>query len=106
MLRRLKEIVASFVIKKCKSNEAKMLISMYFQSFPWPWKLKKVLPFSFQFFPFSRSSQQAPVLGSLVRQNWEENNSEKLTDQAEGGCPNLCFRRERPRSSCGRGVGG
>lgn len=98
--------MASFVIKNVKSNQAKTLMSMYFQSFPWPCKLKKVLPFSLQFLPFPQSSQQGPVLGTLMRQNWEENNTKKLTDQAEGGCPNLCVRRERPRSSCGRGVGG
>lgn len=94
MLRYLKEIMASFVIKNVKFNQAKTLMSMYFQSFPWPCKLKKVLLFSLQFLPFPRSSQQAPVLGTLMRQNWEENNTKKLTDQAEGGCPNLCVRRE------------
>lgn len=80
-------------------------MSMYFQPFPWPYELKNVLLFSILFLPFPRSSQEGPVLGTLMKPYWK-NNIKKLTGQAEGGCSNLCFRRERPRSSCGRGVGG
>lgn len=44
-----------------------------------------------QFLPFPLSSQQSPVWGTLTKQNWEESNTKKLTDQADESCQNLCF---------------